>query len=188
MSRQGFVFTVAFVLAACGSSGSNAPESSTNAMETNLQGFSSTYNVTALEEKYVMVNLVPAPLDSVWPVLPGVFLELTVEPGTVDQKAHVISNTSFVVHRSLGGVKLSRYVECGRSISGALADQMDITMSLVVQVVADSAQTSKLRTQLVAYGFSQATSGVRVHCSTTGALESHIAKMATDAVARRAKK
>ena len=184
----GIVPAIVLALAACSSSTGGAPVADTQVHTGELQGPGISYVYTTTEQRDVMKANILAPLDSVWHVLPGVFLELNVDPGTVDQKEHVISNTSFVVHRTLGGVPLSRYLDCGSSVTGAAANEMRVTMSLVVQVVADSAGMSLLRSQVGGTGVAEATVGVKVHCATTGALESRVARMVNDAIARRAKK
>jgi hypothetical protein len=177
-----------FTFAACASSTGGPTVSSTQQTETFVSG-ASQYDVSSKEEKDVMEQTILAPIDTAWRALPGVFLELDIEPGTIDQKTHVISNTSFVVRRSLGGQSLSRYVNCGSTISGPSANQMKVTMSLVVQVVAtDSNSVSKLRSQVDGWGVDEGVSSQRVHCASTGALEERIARMVNEDIAHRTKK
>ena len=177
-----------FTLAACASSTGGPTVTTTNQSETFTSG-ASQYDVSSKEQKDVMEQTILAPIDSAWRALPGVFLELDVEPGTVDQKTHVISNTSFVVRHTLGGAPLSRYVNCGSSISGPAANQMKVTLSLVVQVVAsDSNGVSKLRSQVDGWGVDEAVSSSRVHCASTGGLEARIARMLNDEISHRTKK
>jgi hypothetical protein len=189
MPRIPSIAAIALALAFAGcKSGSSAPVVSTDVTPTRLQTPNAVYNITVGEDKNVMVASILAPIDSVWRALPGVFLELQVDPTTIDPKEHVISNTGFVVRRSMGGARLSRYLDCGGNISGAFADQLKITMSLTVQVVADSADVSTLRTQMTAYGTQEAVTGNSVICATTGALESRIAHMVNEELKARAKK
>ena len=150
-----------------------------------MAGPGGNYIVNTREDKHVMVMTILAPLDSVWRALPGVFLELGVEPGTIDQQQHVISNTSFKQRRTLGGTKLSKYFDCGYSVVGANADQMVITISLTVQAVRDSVEITSLRTQVTAYGRADATSDPAVNCATTGSLEARVAHMVNDDLAHR---
>jgi len=187
MIRIGIATALALGLAACSSSGGPVVEQ--NVQTETLQSGSGTYDLSHREDKDVIETTVLAPLDSAWRALPEVFLELDIEPGTVDQKAHVISNTSFVVRHSLGGVQLSRYVDCGSSISGPAANQMKVTLSLIVQVVSsDSLGVSKVRSQLDGWGVAEGVSSGRVHCASTGQLEERIARMVNDDLSHRAKK
>ncbi|HUO51236.1 MAG TPA: hypothetical protein VMT93_01845 [Gemmatimonadaceae bacterium] len=138
------------------------------------------------EDHPVMSDSILAPLDTVWMVLPGVFAELGVEPNVIEQKPHVIANLQFTVRRTLGDVRISKYLDCGKGINGPVADQMQITMSLVVQAVGDPPVTA-LRTQILAHGVPEALSGNQVNCSTTGALEERIARMVNDDITHRRK-
>lgn len=188
MERRVIAGACLCALAAC-SSGAAGPSVTDTVQNETLNASGVQYDLSSLEQKDVMETVILAPVDSVWQLVPGVFLELDIEPGTVDQKTHVISNTAFVVRRSLGGQPLSRYVDCGSTISGASADQMKVTMSLIVQVVsADSVNVAKLRSQVDGWGVAEATSSSRVHCASTGRLESRIARMVNDDLTHRAKK
>jgi len=186
MQRATFIPAIVLAIAACSSSG--GPVVSTQVTTQTLQTPGANIDITSTQDRDVITQMMLAPADSVWRQLPGVFLELDIEPTTVDQKDHVIANMSFTVRRSLGGVRLSRYVDCGRNISGAAADQLQILMTLMVQVVADSSQTSTLRSQVQAHGVAEGVSGTQVACASTGALEERIARMVNDALAHRAHK
>ena len=180
----------ASTIAGCASSKGTATEGNAPVVTSTVQphemaGPGGNYIVNTREDKDVMVTTILAPLDSVWRALPGVFLELGVEPGTIDQQQHVISNTSFKQRRALGGTKLSKYFDCGYSVVGANADQMVITISLTVQAVRDSVEITSLRTQVTAYGRADATSDPAVNCATTGSLEARVAHMVNDDLAHR---
>ncbi len=188
--RGTLVVAFASAFAACASKGvsteGNAPVVSTTVQPGELSSNGINYDLTRLENLDVMTSTILAPLDSVWKALPGVFLELGVEPGTIDQQKHVISNTSFKARRTLGGTRLSKYLDCGSSVVGPNADQMVVTISLTVQAVRDSVEISTLRTQVTAYARSESTSDPAVHCGSTGGLEARIARMVHDDLARRA--
>jgi hypothetical protein len=184
MMRIGFA--IVFALAACSSSG-GAPTVTTVTQQQVLETPSAAYHLDARENRDVIVTTILAPSDSVWRLLPGVFLELGVDPGTVNADEMVIANTSFQLRRSLGGVRASRYLDCGGSIAGPMADQAAITMSLTVQVVRDSSVVSTLRTQMHAWAHPEGAVIERISCASTGALEARIARMVRDNLARRAK-
>ena len=188
--RGTLVWAFAAAIAACATKGvsteGSAPAVTSTVQPRELEVSGMTYNLSSVEDRDVMVKTILAPVDSVWRVLPGVFLELGVQPGTIDPVKYVISNTSFKARRTLGGTRLSRYFDCGTSVVGPNADQMAITISLTVQVVRDSSAISTMRTQVNAFGISEGVSGVAVHCGSTGGLEARVARMVTDELARRA--
>jgi len=189
MSRAILRAALAAALGTACSSGTGAapPTVTTTATTRTLDAPGAKIDLSTNEEHNVIQSSILSPVDTVWKVLPGVFLELDVEPNTVDPTTHVIANTQFTVRRSLGGVKLSRYVDCGTNITGAAADQMQVTMSLTVQALGDSGNVTTLRTQVEAHGVAEGTSGVQVTCATTGALEARVARMVNDDIAHRHK-
>lgn len=146
------------------------------------------YDLTQVTDKNVTQIPIVAPVDSVWKVLPGVFIELGVDPGTVDQQQHFIANTSFTARHRLGDANVSKYVDCGSSMSGKTADQATVTMSLVVQVVPDSGDISKLRAQFDGFATMDGAVANRIQCTSTGVLEARIARMVNDELAHRTKK
>ena len=148
----------------------------------------SSYDMTTVEERTVVTSTILAPADSVWAVLGSVFLELGIEPGTVNNQEHYLANTSFRVQRKLGGVSLARYLDCGSSATGPVATQSQITMSLSVQVLYDSAEVSRLKSQVNGYAVAEGAVSARTHCASSGQLEARIARMVNDAIAHRSKK
>jgi hypothetical protein len=178
--------------AACSSGGSSGPAAAPTVTSVvqpqQLHANANSYDMTTVEERNIVMSTVLAPADSVWAVLGGVFLELEIEPGTVNNREHYIANTSFRVQRKLGGVSVSKYVDCGSSATGPVAQQSQITMSLSVQVIADSSDVSRLRSQVNAYAVPEGMMSTRTHCASTGQLESRISRMVNDAIAHRNKK
>jgi len=185
-----FVGVVALVVG-CSSGGQSAsapaPTVTSNVVNSSLQAPGVVYDLTTVEDKNVTKRAILAPLDSVWRVLPGVFIEIGIDPGTVDQKEHLIANTSFVARHMLGGSRVSRYMDCGMVMGTKTADQSTVTMSLIVQAVSDSVETSQLRFQLSGYATMDGAVANRITCVSTGALESRVATMVNDELAHRAK-
>lgn len=182
---------VVAVAAACGTgnnpSAGGPPQVTTVVKPNEFYTQGTRYDLTTSEEKNVIVLPILSPADTVWTVLPSVFIELGVDPGTVDQQQRYIANTSFMARRTLGNVRLSRYIDCGGTVSGKTADQATVTLSLTVQVVADSGGVAQLRTQFDGSATLDGAVANKIHCATTGALESRIARMVTDDIARRKK-
>ncbi len=183
---------MALALTGCASGGGSGPSAApTVTSVVQPQQFktpSSSYDMTTVETREVVIATILAPADSVWPVVRSVFLELGVEPATVNNQERYIANTSFRLQRQLGGVQISHYLDCGMGALGPVAQQSQITMSLSIQVMNDSAEVSRIKTQVNGYAVPEGVASNRTHCATTGQLESRIARMVTDALAHRAKK
>ncbi len=178
-------------LAACASAstgGGDAPYVTQQVHEQQINNGSGTADpITSVDSKDVMLATILSPVDSVWNVLGSVFLDLGVEPQTVDPAQHYLANTSFRVPGTLGGVSVSHYLDCGANISGVVAQNSQITMSLTVQVVKDSSSVSTLKSQVDGYAVQRGLQAQKVLCATTGQLEARIARMVTDELKHRGK-
>jgi hypothetical protein len=117
--------------------------------------------------------------DSVIQALQATYSNLGIEVTLLDPQTGDIGNPKFSRVARLGDVPLSRYVSCGTTATGYAADSYRVTMSLVSRVTANASPGgSSVRTQLDAYAQDLGTGNGRVSCSTTGALETRINKMA----------
>ena len=123
-------------------------------------------------------------LDKAWAAIPTVFGELGIDPNVVDSKQHVFGNAGTSYRRRLGSQRLSHYFDCGITAGIANADEYDLTVRVITQVIPADAGLSALRSQIDATGRATATSGQVVRCASTGALEERIAHMVADQAAR----
>ena len=135
------------------------------------------------EETKLLVNV-----DKAWAAVPAVFGELGIEPTVVDSKQHVFGNAGTTYRRRLGTQRMSRYFDCGSTTGIANADQYDLLIRVITQIIPAEAGLSAVRTQAEASGHATATSGQEVRCGTTGALEDQIAHMIADQANRAAAK
>ena len=79
------------------------------------------------------------------------------------------------IRRQLGGVNLSRYIECGRSTQGPNADVYFIVLS--VETVANGTEGQVLvQSSINVTGEGTGNGGTVVRCSTTGELERRVAE------------
>jgi hypothetical protein len=131
------------------------------------------------EETKLLVDV-----DKAWAAVPAVFGELGIEPNVVDSKQHVFGNAGTTLRRRLGSQHMSRYFDCGSTTGIANADQYDLIVRVITQIIPAEAGLSAVRTQAEASGHATATSGQQVRCGTTGALEDQIAHMIADQAMR----
>jgi hypothetical protein len=191
MHRAAFAVAsvAAFVLAACkSSSGGTAPTVTTVEQKTTMEVPGNHIDIKTEENRDVIQSVIVAPMDSVWRAVPSVFAELGIEPAQVNQEEHFFANTQFRERHSMGGVRLSRYLDCGSTMGGPTADQAAITMSLTVQVAGDSSHFTHLRIEMHAYAVTEGAVVGRINCASTGQLESRIDRMLKDDVAHRTTK
>jgi hypothetical protein len=123
-------------------------------------------------------------LDKAWAALPAVFGELGIEPNVVDSRQHVYGNAGTNYRRRLGTQRMSKYFDCGSTAGIDNADEYDILIRVITQIIPADAGLSALRTQIEGTAHATATSGQVVRCASTGALEERIAHMVADQAMR----
>lgn len=135
-------------------------------------------DITTRSAIFVSRDIVAAPLDSVWAVLPDVWKSLGLTVEGVSSRDHRLQSGMMRIRRQLGGVSLSRYIECGRTTLGQSADIYFI--ALTVETVANGTEGQVLvQSSLNVTGEGTGNGGTVVRCSTTGELERRIAERVT---------
>ena len=127
-------------------------------------------------------------VDKAWAAVPAVYGEIGIEPTLVDSKQHVFGNAGANYRRRLGAQRMSRYFDCGSTAGISNADDYDLLIRVITQIIPAEGGLSAVRTQVEATGHASATSGQVVRCASTGALEERIAHMVSDQAVRAAAK
>jgi len=118
---------------------------------------------------------VPASHQRAYEALITVFDALKIPLTIRDSSFHVLGNLQFSKSRSLGGMQMSRFFECGLGLTGPNADTYRITMAITLRVEPVSDDKSRVRTGLVAGAQNlQGNAYDPVRCATTGGLEALI--------------
>lgn len=126
---------------------------------------------------------VAAPADSVWSVLPAVFQQLGIATG-VDDAQKMLGNPEFRIRR-IEDLALSNYVDCGRGVTAVpLADDYDVTLSVLTQVSPNGAGWSLVATVVSGRAKPRAVSGNPVYCQSTGKLEQRITDLVLESLSR----
>ncbi len=113
------------------------------------------------------------PAANAWAALPQAYASLGLE--TVVHAAVRAVTSQSNVRRTLGGVRLSRMLDCGSAMGSPRAD--NYTISLFVETRVDSLGPAEtvLRTRVQATGHDISVNSHSVQCSTSGHLEREIA-------------
>jgi hypothetical protein len=126
---------------------------------------------------------VPASADAAWPALKAVYQELKIPTPEVSEPARTVRNLRFVVSRRLGGERLSRYLDCGRSASGLNADTHRLELEIASRVVPVGPRESRIDTEITGIGVNmEGTSNNRVLCTSNHQLELRIAERVREIV------
>jgi hypothetical protein len=114
-----------------------------------------------------------------WGALPLVYDSLRVPIALVDTVNMRLGSGSFHPSR-IGGKRLSRYLDCGRGMTGANADIYRVTVSLVTWVSAQSGGRTQIHTAIQANAKARDVNSYPVNCSSKGILEREIAELTAE--------
>ncbi len=128
---------------------------------------------------------VAGPKAQAFHALRGVYAELQVPVADADSAAGWLGALHLTRTYSLGRMRMSSALDCGSGMSGPVADDARIQMALVTFVVPAGADSTSVRTAVVAQ--SQSLGGEqsdRVLCNTKGYLEDWIVQRLRRQLAR----
>ncbi len=111
--------------------------------------------------------------EIVLPVLRGSYEELGIKVQVFDSagaSGGQVGNKYFIKSYKLGDTSLSRYLDCGNTMTGPAADNYKVTMS-VLSVVTPSGTGSSVQTRVSARADDVAASGGSLSCRSIGTLE-----------------
>lgn len=113
---------------------------------------------------------VDVPLDKAWNALPAAYESVGIELARHDRTARLAGNPGFRARRTLGGTRISRYLDCGRAQGNPSADTYEVHFSVMTQLAGDSARTI-VTTTVDATARPVNFAGESVRCVSTGELE-----------------
>ncbi|MBA3646662.1 MAG: hypothetical protein H0W63_10865 [Gemmatimonadaceae bacterium] len=161
-------FAIALILTACATSAASTP--SDRVLATSEAGVMRDYDSFASPP----VNI-PAPPDSVYPVLTAIYKELGIEIEVYDPPRGEIGNKSFSKMYRLGSTPLHEFVGCGSTMTGPAADSYRVQMSLVTHLKVSATGTTA-QTVLTARAADTGSSKGWISCLSTGILEARVNK------------
>ena len=148
----------------------------------NLEGNS--FDVVWTRDRSVVEHKLPVPADLAWTAFPAVFGELGIVPNIIDSRQMLFGNAGAVYRHNLAKQRLSHYVNCGNMIGLSSADSYDVYIRVISQVLPVDGGLSKVRTEVDAHAIAVDGAEQSVPCSSTGLLESRIAKLLTREAAK----
>lgn len=118
-------------------------------------------------------DTVNAIIEEVWSRLPESYVELDIPIGGVNPDAWLLGNPGFRAHGRVGGTPLTDYLECGRTLTGDVADQYELRLAVMTQLHRIDGRTLVV-SAVAATARPQSTSGNLQQCASTGRLEHRI--------------
>jgi hypothetical protein len=134
------------------------------------------FNFRASTEGAAKSDTIPESPEKLWPLLGQVYEALSIPVQVRNAEAGVLGSVDFKATRRLGDHRLSMFLNCGSTITGSMADQAEITMTVATQVrPADvSGDRSEVSTLVKGSARQHGLSSSQTDCTSTGRLEDMI--------------
>lgn len=116
-----------------------------------------------------------------WRVLGGVYSEMDIPVSASNPQTMQLGNGGYSARR-IGGKRMNSFIDCGSDLSGPLANQLEITLTVSTKLTAKEEGATEVLTTLDAWGKPRAVSGNPMHCQSRGVLELDIAKAVAEAL------
>lgn len=176
---------LAAVTAACASSGSG-PEGTTRSGPGTVAIAGSggpnmvveTYTPVAQSEHAVAAREV-----EIWPHLQSIFDQLEIEVTEVNASQRIMGNPRFRPRR-IEGERLSTYVECGRDHAGAYADQHEVWLTFMVQLLRGPDGGTNVATLLTGTAQPRSVSASALPCESKQVLEPRLVALINERLGR----
>lgn len=168
---------LALLSLACASSSTEAPRPGQQETNLNVQMRSGqgSLNLRTSDEVDVVHDTVPGEAGDLFSLLPAVYDELGVPITSVNPAATTLGALQVRARGDFAGERISRWFDCGTSITGDIADQRQINVTVLTQVESlESAGGSGVSTHVRAYATQAGRSGNRTDCQSRGRLERRI--------------
>ncbi len=160
------------LVTACASSRQIQVSSGGNSVaELNTTG--STFNFRRSGDAEARTDTVGEPPEKLWSHMGQVYDALSIPVKVRDDDRRVLGTQNFTVSRHLGKDRLSLFLDCGSTITGSMADEGEVLMTVASQIgPADASGTSSVVSTIVQgtarqHGLSSSPTG----CTSTGRLE-----------------
>lgn len=117
--------------------------------------------------------------DLVWVAVNEVYLKLEIPLSRRNARTFELGHDAFKTNR-IEGSRMGKYVDCGHNMNGSLANNYDITLSILTRVSEADGGLTSVATNVQAVGMPRATSGNPVSCNSTLALEKRIIELVNE--------
>jgi hypothetical protein len=183
---------VSLALAACaGKPGGATPAAEPGPMSstTHVIGNGDVMGITTTSDSRGALKTVAVPIERAWEALPATYAAVGVDYTTLDKRQWVIGNDGLKARRRLGGVPLTRLVNCGGTDGNPNAATYEVTLSVFTQLIPAGAGETTVRTTVQGPAKSLSFTTDAVNCASTRVLEDRIAgTLAVEAAKLEAKK
>jgi hypothetical protein len=166
---------VAMTAASCASGGPS--QGSFQQEHVTLDAPGGRFDLLLTREQYLSSDTLTVPAARAWPALVQTYASFGVALQGADGVHHLIATQYVHAHGSFAGERLSRWIECGSTMTGDIATAYEITLRFGSMLDTSVAGRSIVRTAVTASAVAPGSGTTPVECSTRGALEKRIAAL-----------
>lgn len=138
----------------------------------------SRFDLLLTRDHYLTSDTLALPASRAWKGLVQTYASFGVPLQGADGQHYMIATDPFHVHSNFAGERLSRWLDCGESITGDIATSYEVTLRFGTLIDTSDAGRSIFRTAVSATAIAPGSGTTPVECSSRGNLEKRIAALA----------
>ena len=135
------------------------------------------YDLLLTREQFLSSDTLSVSPTSAWPALVQTYAGFGVPLQGADASRHMIATQYVHAHGNFAGERLSRWLECGSTMTGDIATSYEITLRFGSMLDTSIVGRTIVRTAVSATAIAPGSGTTLVQCSTRGALEKRIAAL-----------
>jgi hypothetical protein len=162
-------------LVACASSGTAGTEYEQSHVIVDAPG--GRYDMLLTRDNALSTDTLALPASRAWRGLLQTYAGLGVPLQGADGQHYMIATQPFRAHGEFAGERLSRWIDCGQSLTGDNATSYEVTLRLGTLIDTSDTGRSIVRTAVNATAIAPGSGTTPVQCATRGALEKRIAAL-----------
>ena len=139
--------------------------------------------VEMYNEAGVGVRTIDVAAETVWRVVGGVYAQMEIPVEQSDPRVMQLGTPGYSARR-IERDRMNTFVDCGSNLAGPMANQYDITLSVVTKLTAKGPESTEILTMIDAYGRPRTVSGNPIHCQSRGVLEQRVAQRIAEALGK----
>ena len=135
------------------------------------------YDLLLTREQYLSSDTLTVAPKAAWPALVQTYAAFGVPLQGADQSRYMIATQYFHAHSSFAGERMSRWLECGSTMTGDIATTYEITLRFGSLLDTSVVGRTIVRSAVTATAIATGTGTTPVQCSSRGSLEKRIAAL-----------
>lgn len=167
------VVAVTFGCASSGSSGQGPYQQS----HVTIDAPGGRFDLLLTREQYLSSDTLTVSPKKAWPALVQTYASFGVPLQGADPSSYMIATQYVRAHSSFAGERLSRWLECGTTMTGDIANSYEITLRFGSVLDTSVIGRTIVRTALSATAIATGSGTTPVECSSRGSLEKRIATL-----------